>query len=361
MNSMAVWLAPGNVVTRILCATLCAILVAGVQHIETSQRPRAGLPARLESYLANVVRPTPAERRQLVAGMPITRLLDADEGKEMAVFGAIWINAPIRRYVEAVKDIENFESGGGFRITKIISDPPRLEDFAAFRLPDEDFTDLRSCRVGNCEVKLSERALERFRTEVDWTSIGARAVADALMRRLALEYVAGYVEAGNERLAVYRDDSRPTFVAQEFRAMVDSMPELSSDMPNLREYLLGYPKVTMPNSTSFLYWQETEFGLKPTLRISHLTIREGPDDTVVASKMLYASHYFWTGLELRALVPDPSRGPGFWFVTVNRSRSDGLSGFTGMIVRRRVRSEVRKGALAVLQATKKALEQSKPR
>ena len=80
---------------------------------------------------------------------------------------------------------------------------------------------------------------------------------------------------------------------------------------------------------------------------------------VVASKMLYASHYFWTGLEVRALVPDPERGPGFWFVTVNRARSDGLSGFTGMFVRRRVRSEVQQGVLASLRTTKRKLEQSR--
>ena len=55
-----------------------------------------------------------------------------------------------------------------------------------------------------------------------------------------------------------------------------------------------------------------------------MTVREGPDDAVVTSKMLYATHYFWTGLELRVLVSDPPRGSGFWFVTVNRSRSDGL-------------------------------------
>jgi len=127
-------------------------------------------------------------------------------------------------------------------------------------------------------------------------------------------------------------------------------------MPDMRRYLLEYPAFTLPESTSFLYWQETEFGLKPTIRISHLTIREGRDDTVVASKMLYASHYFWTGLELRALVPDPSRGQGFWFMTLNRSRSDGLSGFTGLLVRRRVRSEVESGALAALRSTKQTLE-----
>jgi len=39
-----------------------------------------------------------------------------------------------------------------------------------------------------------------------------------------------------------------------------------------------------------------------------------PGRTVVASKMLYASHYFWTALELRVLLADPARGAGFWFV-----------------------------------------------
>jgi len=344
------------VVTRVVYAVLAVVVVAGTQPTETSQRSGTVLPSRLESYLANVVRPTPTERRQLVEGKPIAKLMSADESKEVAVFGAIWIDAPIRRYAEAVQDIENFERGGGFRITKRISAVPRLEDFAQLHLPKQDVEDLRTCRVGDCVVKLGEAAIQKFRTEVDWRAPDVQARVDAVMQRLAFEYATGYLEGGNERLAVYRDASRPTFVAKEFRAMVDQMPELTSYMPNLRRYLLEYPKQSLPDAISFLYWQETEFGLRPTIRISHLTIREGPDETVVASKMLYSSHYFWTGLELRALLPDPSRGPGFWFVTVSRSRSDGLSGFTGFFVRRRVRSEVQKGALAGLQATKKILE-----
>jgi hypothetical protein len=127
----------------------------------------------------------------------------------------------------------------------------------------------------------------------------------------------------------------------------------------MRRYLLEYPKVQLPNATSFLYWQETEFGLKPTIRINHLTIRETPESTVVASKMLYATHYFWTALELRVLLPDVARGSGFWLVTINRSRSDGLSGFTGLFVRRHVRSEAVNGVLAALTATKNRLEQSR--
>ena len=324
-----------------------------------SQDVRAQLPPKLESYLSTVVHPSASQRRLLLGGSPISKLLDTDASKEIAVFGAVWIAAPISRYVGLVKDIERLESGGGFRLTRRISAPPRLEDFAEMHLPAGDVADLRSCKVGDCEVKLGQRGLDAFRMRVDWNAPGARASADEVMRQLAHEYVIGYLEAGNDRLAVYRDGSRPTVVASEFRAMVDEMPELTTHMPDLRRYLLEYPTVILPDAESFLYWQETSFGLKPTIRISHLTIRQGPDDTVVASKMLYASHYFWTALELRVLIPDAVRGPGFWFVTVSRSRADGLSGFTGVLIRRRVRNEARDGALAALRLTKRRVEQGR--
>lgn len=298
---------------------------------------------------------TPDERTRLTGGSPVTKLLDVD-GSQVAVFGAVWIDAPIRRYVEAINDIDNFGRRGGVTVTRRIRTPPTLEDFAAMRLPAQDVQDLRTCRVGDCEVKFGAQAIERCKTGVDWKASDAAESANALMRQLALRYVTGYLEGGNPSLAVYRDSQRPTFVAEEFRTLIDRMPELTTFVPEIRRYLLGYPQVGLPDSRSFLYWQEAEFGLKPTIRINHLTIREGPDDTVVASKMLYASHYFWTGLELRALLPDPSRGQGFWFVMDSCSRADGLRGFTAAFVRRRVQSEVQATALTALQSTKQMLE-----
>jgi hypothetical protein len=338
-------------------AALAAAIVVAIAPICIAQRASAArFPQKLEQYLRSVVQLTRKEHEALAAGHPVTKLLDADEKTEVGVFGAIWIAAPIRRYVEAVNDIESFESGGGFKVTRRISSPPTLDDFADLKLPAGDVEDLRRCRVGDCEIKLGEDALRRFRSDVDWKSAGSTVAANALMRRIALEYVAGYLQRGSDALVIYRDRARPIDTAQEFRQMTDGMPELTTYLPALRQYLLDYPKTTLPGAASFLYWQETEFGLKPTIRISHLTIREGPDDTVVASRMLYASHYFWTALELRVLVPDPSRGTGFWFVTVSRSRSDGLTGFTGLFVRSRVRGEVRNGALAGLRTTKAKLE-----
>jgi hypothetical protein len=334
--------------------TILALATAGAALRGQGQPP---LPERLDSYLKTDVKLTPDEQMQLVAGQPVVKLLETDPTKEVAVFGAVWINAPIARYVAAVKDIENFEKGDDFLVTKRISNPPRLEDFDKLSLPPDDVKDLKTCKVGKCQVKLSESALTRIQQESDWSKPTVSADVDRAIRQLALQYVNGYLEGGNSRLAQYRDAERPTFVAQEFASMVNRMPALTNYLPELKTYLLEYPKVTLPNADSFLYWQDAKFGLKPTIRINHLTIADEHTHTAVVSKMLYSSHYFWTAIELRVRVPDPARGKGFWFANVNRSRSDGLSGFTGSVVRGKARGGAQKGMLAALKATKSQMEE----
>ena len=313
------------------------------------------LPARLDAYLTKTVQLTAEERASLIRGEPVAKPLQVDPSREVAVFGAIWIDAPVARYIAALDDIENFEKGGGFRATKKVSEPARLDDFAELVLPPEDIEDLRACEVGSCEIKLGADALARLRKEVDWSRTDAKAQVEQVARALAVEYVNAYRAGGNSRLAVYRDSEKPTYVAEEFRRLIEAMPELTEYVPDMRRYLLEFPKTSSRPTKSFIYWQEAEFGLKPTIRINHVAIQESPTATVVASKQLYSSHYFWTALELRVLVPDPSRGKGFWFVNVNRSRSDGLSGFVGRIIRGKVREGARSGMEAALRATKGAL------
>ncbi len=339
-------------------ATFRGVTIAAMAAIATlgaAPQPR-DFPPRLSAFFAGSAHLSQAERGRLLAGESVARLLDGDPSHEVAVFGAVWINAAPERYVGAVRDIERFESGPNFPVTRKISSPPRLEDFDALTLPADDIEDLRQCKVSDCAVKISREGLERLRQEVDWSKPTAAADVNALMRRIAFEYVQAYSEGGNERLAVYRDQEHPTFVAQEFRSMVDRMPGLTDQLPKVRRYLLEYPHYTLPAASDILYWQITKFGLKPTVRINHLMILEDGPATVVANKQLYASHYFWTAIELRVLIADPARGPGFWFVNVNRSRSDGLSGFVGSLIRGKVRGEALDGLTAVLKGTKERLE-----
>ena len=335
------------------------VLVFGNRSLRASPQTKDSFPPLLDKYLTTHVHPTPAERKSLLSNVPVTKLLEADPNKEVSVFGAVWIDAAPVDYVRLLEDIERFERGGRFRVTKKISAPPRQDDFALLRLPEEDLKALKTCRVGDCELKLGEQALERIRTAIDWTKPTAAAEAEEIIRKLVFEYVSEYVSGGNDRLAVYRDSERPTFVATEFKSMIDRMPELDQHLTELKAYLLGYPRQVLPNASSFLYWQDVEFGLKPTIRVSHVVINNRPEGTAIASKMIYASHYFWTALDLRILVPDPARGRGFWFVNVSRSRLDGLTGFVGQRIRSRVQSDSQKALATSLKATKDRLEGGK--
>lgn len=333
--------------------TRLIVMTVGLMALRS---PAAGFPANLDAYFTKHVKLDANARAQLLAGTPVTKMLDADGSKEVAVFGAVWVNAPVERYLAAVRDIERFESGGAFKVTKKVSTPPALEDFAQLTMSDEDINDLRSCRVSQCDVKLGAPAIDRMRREVDWSKPDAAEQANRLARQVAFEYVTEYLKGGNQELAVYRDADRPTFVAKEFEELVNQLSELNEFLPNVRRYLLDFPKATLPGSESFIYWQNADFGLKPTIRINHLVMAQDDSGAIVASKMLYATHYFWTALELRVLVRDPQRGPGFWFVTESRSRSDGLSGFVGRMIRGKVRGEAEKGAVTQLRVTKSRLE-----
>src|SRR5215471_5543219 len=149
---------------------------------------QAGPPAKL-SGLFDLVQFTPAEIQALEAGQAVSKLVTTHSNLEVAVAGAVWINAPVSEGVRAMKDIEHLERGNGFQVTRRISNPPRLEDFSDLELPEDDVKDLRKCRAGECEVKLDENAMDRIQNEVDWSKPSATADVNALVRQLALEYV----------------------------------------------------------------------------------------------------------------------------------------------------------------------------
>jgi hypothetical protein len=227
-------------------------------------------------------------------------------------------------------------------------------------LPDEDLEELRRCRVGDCKLKVTEELLEQIQKDVDWSSPDAHERATEWIRKRGYEYTLAYQEGGNRALAVYRDKKRPTFIATELEELLNNTHFLPLYLPELHEYLLEYPDSELPDSVDFFYWAENDFGLKPVVRLSHVTIYRPPgvkNSAAIASKQLYASHYFHTALELRLVLEDPARpGAGFYLLSLNRSRSDGLSGFTGTLIRGRVKERTRAGQEKVLQHTKQTME-----
>src|SRR5688572_18600813 len=109
---------------RFTAAALAAVSLVHVPVASTADGAQPSLPSALASFLTEEAHVTPSEREALLAGNPLVKLLEADPAKEIAVLGAVWVSAPPRLYVEQVKNIDQFERGGAFRITKRISNPP---------------------------------------------------------------------------------------------------------------------------------------------------------------------------------------------------------------------------------------------
>lgn len=293
-----------------------------------------------------------AELAEFDAGNAVIRSLDTPVREELAYLGMVHLDAPADLFIERFRDIERFESGSGILQIGRFSASPRIEDLTPLTLAAIDVAAVSKCRPGSCDLKLSAATMERFRNEPDWTSPQAAHTADMIAREMILDLVLAYQAGGNAALGHYEDGGASLSIAEEFRALLASRDGLPIPIPGLLAYLEHYPIGRPAGAEEFFYWSVIDFGLKPTIRVNHVTILAlGPDNLsrvthVIAIKQLYASHYFNTALELRFLIDEPGSGrPGSSLISLARSRNDGMTGFAGLfrrpVISRRSRAAVR--------------------
>ncbi len=304
-----------------------------------------------------------ADLRALDEGSAVVRGLSTPVREELANVAAVYVHATPERFLERFRDIVNFERGPGIPQIGRFSDPPRLDDLAALTLPAPDVEALRSCRPGDCDVKLSKAAMSRFRNDVDWASPDAAQEATAITREMLLDLVRAYQRDGNAALGSYEDGSQPRSVGGEFRALLASDVPMPAHVPALLKYLDEYPSGRPQNVEDFFYWTVVDFGLKQTIRVNHVMIYcpdespQSPVSYVIAIKQLYASHYFFTTLELRFLIHDDhADGDRLALVSITRSRNDGMTGFKGLFLRPIIARRSRDGVRVYLEHVKQQVE-----
>jgi hypothetical protein len=179
-------------------------------------------------------------------------------------------------------------------------------------------------------------------------------------------YIETYMHQGNSALIEYRDESKPVRLADEFRAVLAALPGLAGFAPEFQEYLDRYPTAVLPDVREFFYWSTESFGLKPVASVTHVSIYAQPGRIVIASKQIYASHYFDASLGLTAALDDgaDARGPSMYLVYLNRSRIDFLSGFLGgfrrAILRGRLRDGMQKNLVEVVRKLESSCAETAP-
>src|SRR5260370_18645392 len=179
--------------------------------------------------------------------------------------------------------------------------------------------------------------MEDFKKQVNWSAPDVAAQVNTLGQKMALDALVRYQKDGDSALGSYYDKEHPVHVIEQFESLLRESSSLSHYLPDLKQYLVGYPRAQLANAESSFYWERVKFGLMPTLRINQMVVyrgsgSSGPIDSV-AIKQLYASHYFQTALDLSACAQDTSRADkGFYLITVTGSRQAGLTGPKGSML-----------------------------
>ncbi len=300
-----------------------------------------------------------SEIEDIRSGKAVAKILNTGEKPEIVVFGAVYVEASIEQYIELFRDLSRLEKVDNYLAIKRFSDPPRLEDLEGFGLDEEDIDDLKKCKPGKCEIQLPAEIMEELDQKVDWSAPDASEQVNRMAREDALEMLKRYQSGGNQALGTYRDKKKPLLVAEQFEALLGRSEALPHYIPEFHRYLLEYPNTSLEGVEDYFLWENVKFGLKPTIRVNHVSIYKAPGIYVTATKQLYSSHYFQTAIDLSFCVKDsdaPDK-PGFFLVTVKGSRQDGLTGLKGSIVRRVVTGRTRESMETAMRAMKTKLEE----
>ncbi len=302
------------------------------------------------------------DRRHLDAGEPVAHVLSA-QGREVGVFAAVPVNVDVDadRLIAWMRRIEALKKSEYVLAIRRFSDPPQLEDLKTLSLEDDELTDLRACRPGSCDVKLSAHEMRALQKVADAAGANWKPAMQDAFRRAVLARVQAYLASG--RVDAYEDNDTPVHPDERFNALLDHSGFLVTKMPEFARYLRGFPQAAMPGVESFMYWSKEKLAGKPIVSVTHVSIvrghRPGDPDVVVAGKGIFATHYISASLGLTTIVRDKRSGRDY-LAYINRSEVDALGGVLSGVIRFFMQRRLKEDAAIVLSGLRRRLEKGEP-
>ncbi|MEW6128343.1 MAG: hypothetical protein AB1757_14990 [Acidobacteriota bacterium] len=339
-----------SVLSLVLVIFLCAMPLKGQKN---TRQTLPFLPKYFGFSATNI--------KALEQGKIVTKLPNTSDKREVAALGAMRLNVTKEYFLERFIDIESFKKNAMLLQLHRFSDPPRLEDMRELTLEAEHLAALRKCIVGDCGVKIPAPLIERFRKEMNWSAANSKQQATTLMKQFLLDYVRAYLSAGNKALVEYSDQQYPQRLNDEVRSLLEQSPYLLETAPAFHKYLDEFPLGKPPVVENILYWSKEKIkGYKVVLSITHVTIYKPTDASqiLIASKQIYANHYFEASLALTWVVDAEIEAgkKGSYLIYFNRSRMDALRGGWNWLKRYIANRKIRYELVKNLQLAKEKLE-----
>lgn len=292
-----------------------------------------------EEFLREKLQLSPEQISDIQHGKAVAKILSSSKPSDIYVFGAVYIHARPDDYLQFMQDMNRLKKVSGYLGVGTFSTPPTAEDMVGLSIDQADIEELKKCRPGNCEVQLPAESMERAHASINWKASDVGEQVNNLARGGILRLLNKYQKSGDAALLPYHDKRDPVSTAEQFQSLSSRLGIFPEYLPDLNKYLLQYPASKPEGAQDFFYWENVNFGLKPTIRVNHGVVYRvsGPTASIhaLAIKQLYATHYFETAIDLSFCVQDSnaSTESGFYLITVKASRQAGLTGIKGGLVR----------------------------
>lgn len=304
--------------------------------------------AQLTRFLEQSVGLDTAQLAALERGEPVAKILPSS-GRDVALFGIVTVPRSRAAFTRAARRVPAALQVPR-RLLGVFSNPAVETDMAAFMVSEDDADALKDCKPGHCALKLPAAEMQRIRAQTNWSAPDLEAQLSAYGRRRIAQYVNDYRTRGDSVMVAYDDKGNLTRRSSEaFAAQLAQSPYIFGNVPSLYTYLTNYPRGSVPDATEIIYWSvDTVPKLRPILSVAHYLVytpAELPTVSIVATKLVYANHYFEAGLDVQAAV---DRGSGIYLLILRRLRFDNLPG-TVLNIRGRVINGLRDGLVAQLK------------
>lgn len=336
-----------HMVTRISCLVCTFLICLSGHNVPAQSSAREFQKLLTEKGAFDATDFAALERQQTVV-----KLGPVSDKREVAVIGVVNIRARAEEFLRSYREGMTRRNNAAILEIGSFAKDPALSDLQNLTVEAKDIEDLKKCIVGDCQVKLSAPMIERFRNEIDWQASDYSVHATNLYKQILLDYVRDYRTRGEQALIAYNDKRKEIALAAE-----------QSTLDNASSYLnnvLAEQQSEFSLIEDAIVWSKIKFGLKPVLAVNHVKIyrheREVGPQVIVASRQIYANHYFNASLALTAFVTVPGEAQGSYLVYENRSRADGLEGPFSKIKRSVVEKKALEGLKAILENSKTSLD-----
>jgi hypothetical protein len=328
-------------------ANALAVVAAAASVATLAAQPATTLTT--ERLLAERLAVPAAEVARMQAGEAVAWTLEPNAPNEVGGAGVVRPTGDMRRLVAWFRDIEAFMRAAGTENVGVIHSPATPADFARLNLDDADFSELRNCRPGNCDVRMPASYLSRFQAEVTWTAPDAAGQAARLAQQMIGDYVRAYQQGGAAALGAHHNQKDPMAIANGFQDLLRRATKVWDLAYPFASYLEAFPKGRPEGAEDHFYWTRDKLLTDRMLTLHHVVLQELPGGRVLlADKQFYASRQFDEALMVAMLIPTAD-GKGFDLIVAVRARVEAAGGITGRMLRGRIEKEMVSGLKTYLE------------